>query len=400
MKSLTLAVFFAGSVVAADWHHYRGPAQDGSTPEKVGTIAQGGPRELWRAQLGTGLSSVTVAGGKVFSAGFKDGKEVLYCLDAANGKTLWTQAWSAKKGDYLFEGGPRATPTVDGQRVYMVGADGHVLCADASSGKPVWTKDLVKDFGGKRMDWGFCASPTIYVEKVLIDAGGPGASTVALKKSDGSTIWKAGDDEPGYGSVFVATVDGKKTAVVFKAGALVGHDAATGKVLWSFPWITDWKVNAATPLLVGDVLVITSAYNHGAAGVRVKGGKAEQVWFNKKLKAQFNSPVERGGYVYGIDGEVGKKSALVCLEGASGDEKWRAPQVKNGSLVLTGDDKLLVLTEAGDLLLADATPSGYRELSRKKVLSDRCWVQPVLANGVIYCRNNQGELVALAAGGK
>jgi len=400
MKALTLTVLFAGSVVAADWHHYRGPEQDGSTQEKIGTMPSGGPRELWRAQLGTGLSSVTVAGGKVFSAGYQDGKEVLVCLDAANGKTLWKQAWPAKKGDHLFEGGPRATPTVDGDRVYMVGADGHVLCADASSGKPVWTKDLVKDFGGKRMDWGFCSSPTIDGEKVLIDAGGPGASTVALKKSDGSTIWKAGDDEAGYGSVFVAMVDGKKTAVVFKGAALVGHDVATGKVLWSFPWITDWKVNAATPLLVGDLLIITSAYNHGAAGVRVKGGKAEQIWFNKKLKAQFNSPVKRGGFIYGIDGEVGKRSALVCLEAATGDEKWRASEVKNGSLVLTGDNKLLVLTETGDLLVAEAAPSGYRELSRKKVLGDRCWVQPVLANGAIYCRNNQGELVALAAGGK
>src|SRR5688572_33196060 len=131
MKLLVLACLLAGNVLGADWLHYRGPAQDGSTPEKLGTPAANGPRELWRAQLGTGLSSVTVAGGKVFSAGYQDGKEVLVCLDAANGKTLWKQAWAAKKGDYLFEGGPRATPTVDGDRIYMVGADGHVLCADA-----------------------------------------------------------------------------------------------------------------------------------------------------------------------------------------------------------------------------------------------------------------------------
>ena len=132
----------------------------------------------------------------------------------------------------------------------------------------------------------------------------------------------------------------------------------------------------------------------------MKGGKPERVWFNKKLKAQFNSPVHRAGYIYGIDGEVGKKSALVCLEGATGDEKWRASQVKNGSLILTADSKLIVLTETGELLLADAAPDGYREHSRKKVLGDRCWVQPVLANGTIFCRNNAGELVALAASGK
>ena len=400
MKTLTLAVLFAGSVLAADWHHYRGPAQDGSTAETLPAFPSGGPKEAWRVKVGTGLSSVTVADGRLFTAGYQGDSEALQCLDAKTGKLLWTQQWPAKKGDYLFEGGPRATPTVDGQRVYMVGADGHLLCAEAATGKPVWQRDLVKDFGGRRMDWGFCSSPTVDGAHILVDSGGPGASTVALNKATGEVVWKAGDDEPGYGSALVATVDGQKTAVVFKAGALVGHDASTGKVLWSFPWETAWKINAITPVQVGDLLVISSAYNHGAAGVRVKGGKAEQVWFNKKLKAQFNSPVHLKGALYGIDGEVGKKSALVCLDAATGDEKWRANEVKNGSLILTGDAKLLVLSEIGELIVAEAKPDAYRELSRTKILGGRCWVQPVLANGIIYCRNNDGELVALAAGEK
>lgn len=399
MKALALAVFFAGTTFAADWLHYRGPAQDGSTPEPAGAFPAGGPKELWRTQVGTGLSSVAVAGNRVYTAGYKSGKEVLYCLDAKTGKPIWTHGWPAQLGDNLFEGGPRGTPTVDGKLVYMIGGDGHVACVDAATGKPVWKRDLVKDFGGRRMDWGFCGSPTIDGNNVLIDAGGVGASTIALNKADGKLVWKGGDDEPGYGSVYVAEVDGKKTAVVFKASALVGHDATDGKVLWSFPWETAYKVNAVTPLLAGDILVITSAYNHGAAGVRVKGGKPEQVWFTKKLKAQFNSPVVRQGHLYGIDGEVGKRSALVCMEVATGDEKWRSTEVKNGSVILAGDGKLIALSEVGDLILADATPTGYHELGRAKVLKDRCWVQPVLANGTIYCRNNAGELVALAAGG-
>ena len=396
MKSIALVLAFAGSVLGADWPHYRGPAQDGSTKEELGTLAAKGIRERWNAKVGTGLSSMTVFGSRVFTAGYKNGKEILYCLDAATGKPLWTHAWNAKLGDYLFEGGPRATPTVDGQRVFMVGADGEVVCVDASNGKPIWNKDLVREFRARRMDWGFCASPTVDGDNVIIDAGGEGASTVALKKDSGALVWKNGDDEPGYGSVVIANVDGKRTAVVFKAAALVGHDAANGRILWSFPWETAWKVNAATPLLAGDLLVISSAYNHGAAGVRVKGGKPTQVWFNKKLKAHFNSPVHRDGFIYGIDGEVGKKSALVCLEARTGNEKWRAGGLKNGSLILTGDSKLLILTETGDLVAAEAAPGGYRELSRQKVLSGRCWVQPVFANGVIYCRNNGGELVALA----
>ncbi len=400
MKTAALVfIALAASATAGDWLHYRGPAQDGSTPEKVVPFSGNGPRELWRVQLGTGLSSVTVAGKRLFSAGYQDGKEALLCLDTATGKTLWTHAWAAKLGDYLFEGGPRATPTVDGDLVYMVGADGHVACVEAATGKLVWSKELVADFGGKRMDWGFCSSPTIDGDKVLIDCGGKGASTIALNKKTGALVWKAGDEEAGYGSAFIGVVDGKRTVLMFKGSGLVGHDPANGDVLWRHEWETAWKVNAATPLLVGDIIVITSAYNHGAAGVRVKGGKTEQVWFTKKLMAQFNSPVHRDGYIYGIDGEVAKKSALVCLDAKTGDEKWRAREVKNGSLVLAGD-KLLVLTETGDLLVAEASPVAYKELARKKVLEDRCWVQPVLANGTIYCRNNKGEIAAFAASEK
>jgi outer membrane protein assembly factor BamB len=349
---------------------------------------------LWRVQLGTGLSSVTVADGRVYSAGYKGGKEILYCLNAATGGIVWTHSWPAKLGDYLFEGGPRATPTVDGERVYMLGADGHVACVDAATGKPVWEKNLVSEFGGRRPEWGFSGSPTIDGKNVILDSGGKGASTVSLNKDTGVLLWKAGDDEAGYGSAVVADFGGSRTAVVFKGGALVGYDAARGGETWRFDWQTAYKINAATPLIVGDKVIISSAYNHGAAAVRVAGGKASQAWFTKAVKAHFNSPVQFDGYVFGIDGEVGKRSALVCLELASGDEKWRAREVNNGSLILAGD-KLIALTETGDLILAEASPRGYKELGRKKVLKERCWVQPTFAHGRIYCRNNVGELVAL-----
>ncbi len=395
MKSIALSLFFAATLCAADWPHYRGLKMDGSTAETVAPWSADGPKELWRVQVGTGCASMTVVGNRVFTAGFRGGKEVVQCLDVATGKEVWSHGWEAKLGDYLFEGGPRATPTIDGAHLYMIGADGHVACLLAASGKPVWSKNLVSDFGGKRMDWGFCASPTIDGENVLIDCGGPGASTIALNKKTGATIWKSGDDEPGYGSIVIGNVDGKKTAIGFKAGALTGQAAADGKPLWRFEWETAYKINAVTPLLVDDLIVFSSAYNHGAAAVRVKGGAVERVWFTKDLYAQFNSPVHTKGFLYGIDGEVGKRSALVCLDVKTGDEKWRARNVKNGSLILAAD-KLLILSEIGELILAEASSAGFKELApRKKVLGGRCWVQPVLAGGVIFCRNNSGELVAL-----
>ncbi|MEK0449247.1 MAG: hypothetical protein RL088_1515 [Verrucomicrobiota bacterium] len=395
MKSLAFLLVFAAAASAADWPHYRGLKMDGSTVETVAPWSAEGPKELWRVQVGTGCASMTVVGNRLFTAGYRNGQEVVQCLDVATGKEVWSHGWEAKLGDYLFEGGPRATPTIDDGRLFMIGGDGHVACLDAATGKPIWTKHLVKDFGGKRMDWGFCASPTIDGDRVLIDCGGPGASTIALDKKTGATIWKSGDDEAGYGSIVVGMVDGKKTAVGFKAGALTGQAAEDGKPLWRFEWETAWKVNAVTPLIVDDLIVFSSAYNHGAAAVRVTGGEPKRVWFTKDLYAQFNSPVHHKGALYAIDGEVGKKSALVCLDVKTGDEKWRARNVKNGSLILVGE-KLLVLSEIGELILADASPAAFKEIApRKKVLTGRCWVQPVLANGVIYCRNNNGELVAL-----
>jgi outer membrane protein assembly factor BamB len=366
--------------------------------EKIAAFSADGPRELWRIQLGRGLSSVTVANGRVYSAGYKNGKEVLYCLNEQTGGIVWKHSWEAMLGNFLFEGGPRATPTVDGGRVYMLGADGHLACVDAASGTPVWEKNLVRDFGGKRMEWGFSGSPTIDGGNVILDSGGKDASTIALSRETGALVWKSGDDEAGYGSAVVAELAGRRTAILLKAGALVGYDAVRGGELWRFEWKTAYKVNAATPLVVGERVIISSAYNHGAAAVRIAGGKAVQAWFTKALGAHFNSPVHLGGHVYGIDGEVGKKrSALVCLNEASGDEVWRARDVNNGSVVLVGD-KLIALTETGELILAEASQKGYKELGRKKVLADRCWVQPTVAHGKIYCRNNVGELVALDCG--
>ena len=396
---LALALALHAADARAQWPHYRGPAMNGSTAESAAFSSEG-PRELWRVQLGTGLSSVTVADGRAFSSGYKDKQEVLYCLNPANGRIIWSHAWPAKLGDYLFEGGPRATPTVDGERVYTLGADGHVVCAAVATGKVLWEKNLVRDFDGRRPEWGFSGSPTIDGKNVILDAGGKGASTVALNKLTGALVWKSGDDPAGYGSAVVATLGGTRRVLVFKGEALVAYDPATGRETGRSEWRTSYKVNAATPLVAGSRAIITAAYNHGAAAVEFGGGAPTQAWFTKSLHAHFNSPVQRGGLLFGIDGEAGKRrTSLVCLDLASGDEKWRAKEVNHGSLILAGD-RLVILTEAGDLVLAAASGDGYKEFARKKILTGRCWVQPALAAGRLYCKNNTGELVALQVGGK
>lgn len=377
---------------AQDWLHYRGAAQNGSSNETI-AFTSTSPKELWRVQLGIGLSSVVTQGNRLFTAGYKEGKEVLYCFDAATGKTVWKHEWAAILGDNLFEGGPRVTPTVDGKHIYMVGNEGVVLCVDIATGKPVWEKHLVKDFGGKRPEWGFSGAPTIDGNNLLIDCGGA-SSNLALNKLTGALVWKSGTDQAGYSPVITAKVGAKRVALFFKAKTVVGCDPATGNQLWSHPFETSYDVNAAAPLIVGNEVLVSAGYNHGSILLDISKNPPEQLWFKKDLKAHFNSPVYLNGNVYGIDGNATPKAPLVCVDWKTGELKWRSKDVQGGSLILA-KDKLLVLTETGDLLLAEATPDSYKEIARKNVLTGRCWVQPTLSSGKVYCRNNLGELVAL-----
>ena len=374
----------------ADWLHYRGPAMNGISSEKDWN-AQLPATALWKAELGTGTASVTVSGERVFSMGNVDGNDVVVCLDAKTGKRVWRHQFPIDLDPKMFEGGPRSTPTLDGGRVYTVSHPGDLWCLDAASGKKIWYKHFQKDLRGRRPEWGYAGSPTIEGNVVLVDVGGKGASTVALDKTNGSVVWKSGDDEAGYASPVVATIGGKKTIVIFKASHLVGLDASGGKELWRTEWKTSYDVNAATPLVLGDRILISSGYGHGAALIGINGGKADEIWKNKKLRAHFNSPVVIQDAIYGIDGDAGGGN-LVCLDVATGAQKWIEKTVKGGSLI-SADGKLIVLTEKGELVIADASPAGFHAISRAPAMSGRCWVQPVLSGGRLFLKNNAGNLV-------
>ena len=345
---------------------------------------------MWRSELGTGTASVTVSGERVYSMGNSGGNDVVVCLDAKTGKGVWRHQFPIDLDPNMFEGGPRATPTIDGGRVFTVSHQGDVWCLDSASGKKIWYKHYQKDFGGRRPQWGYAGSPTVDGNVVLFDVGAKGGSTVALDKATGNVVWKNGDDEAGYGSPVVATIGGKKTVVILKASHLVGIDAAGGKELWRSEWKTDYDVNAATPIVLGDRILISSGYNHGAALIAISGGKAREVWKNKSLRAHFNSPVVLGDAIYGIDGNSGGGN-LVCLELGSGTVQWTEKSVKGGSLI-SADGKLIVLSEKGELVIADATPASFHAISRAPLMSGRCWVQPVLSGGLLFLKNNAGAL--------
>lgn len=394
-RSLLLAAGFCHLVAtaSADWTHYRGPGAHGVSPEKMPASLAGAPQQVWTAKVGTGTSSVTVSGERAFTMGNTGGKDVVWCLNAKTGAVVWKHEYPCELDARMFEGGTAATPTLDGARVFTVSHQGDVFCLDAATGKPVWSKHFQKDFGGQRPRWGFAGSATVEGNLLLLDVGGKGASTVALNKTTGATVWKSGDDGAGYATPVVATIGGKRTVLMFKAEHLVGLDLA-GRELWRTAWKTSYDVNAATPMVAGDKVFVSSGYGSGCALFEIGAGGATERWRNKGMKAQMNTPALFQGHVYGIDGQAGPGSPLTCLDLATGATKWLEKTVGGGGVVVA-DGNLICLTEKGELVIGAASPSGFKALSRTQVLGKRCWVQPTYAAGRIYCRNNEGDLVAL-----
>jgi outer membrane protein assembly factor BamB len=394
---LFLSLAFSAVAAVADWPQYRGANFDGISPEKgwSTTWPAAGPKEAWRAALGPGGSSVVVSQGRLYTMGNVDNNDIVYCLDAATGKELWRHSYPCPLDKRSWEGGPAGTPTVAGNLVFTISHRNEVHCLDAQTGKVVWTKNLMKEFKPKRPMWGFAGSALIEGDLAIFDVGGDGASTVALNKQTGAVVWKAGDDAASYATPMPWTSQGKRAVLIFKARALVAQDLATGAELWRFPWKTSWDVHCAYPIPVGpDKIFFSSGYDTGAALLDVKGKEPTVVWQNKNMCNQMNSSVLLEGHLYGVSGNDGAKATLNCVEAATGKLMWSHKGLGCGS-VLAADGKLIVLGEKGELVVAPASPKEFQPVAKAQVLNGRCWVVPVLVNGILYCRSNQGTLVAL-----
>jgi len=398
---LALAGALAALALAAaqgekgDWPQYRGPQRAGISQETglLKTWPETGPKALWRVPLGDGYSGISLAENRAFTMYSKDGAEFAAAFDAATGKELWkTRIDTARKDD--FGDGPRSTPTVDGESVYAVGASGMVFALKAATGEKIWSKDLKAEFGSPVPQWGVATSPLVEGDLLLLDAGGgKDKSLAALDKKTGATRWTAHSDRSGYSSPLAVTIDGVRQVVTFGGSTLASVAAKDGKELWSLPWETSYDVNAAMPVFIPpDKIFVSSGYDKGGAVYRVKqegeAFKTEEVWKSNVLKNHFNSSVHYGGFLYGFD-----DATLKCVDAGTGEEKWRQRGFKKGSLLIA-DGHLVILSEEGLLLLADATPEAYRETARFQVLEGRTWTMPSLAAGKLYLRN-QKEMVAL-----
>jgi outer membrane protein assembly factor BamB len=331
-----------------------------------------------------------VAGGKLYTMGHEGGKDTVWCLDALTGKVVWKHAYEAELGDNLFEGGPTATPTVHAGSVYTFSRWGDLFCFDAADGKVRWQRNVAKDLEMPVPGWGFASSPVVHDKLVLLTVGQAG---LALDKDSGKTAWSSAKEEAGYSTPLLFRQGNDTFAIVSSGNAYMAVNAATGKGLWEVPWITRYGINAAQPILAGDQLFLSTGYGKGCALFQT-GDEPKEVWRSKNLRNQINSSVLVDGFLYGIDGDTTTAQSFKCLEWKTGQVRWTHDGIGMGAL-MAADGKLIVLSDQGELLIAPASPEGFKPTARAKILQGKCWTVPVLANGRIYCRSAAGEVVCL-----
>ncbi len=381
-----------------DWPQWRGPKRNGVSAEKdyIAQWPKEGLRRVWPGKVGIGYSGVSVVGGRLYTMGNVSDVDHVMCLDVNNGKLLWDYKYPCLAADLNGYPGPRCTPTVDGNLVFSVSRNGHLLCLSAITGALVWNKHLVNDFGGVVPQWGYAGSPLVEGDLLILETGAANRSVMAFDKKNGRVMWSNGNFAAGYASPIAFDLARDRALAVFSAGGLTGRAVSNGRVLWHYNWHTSYDVNAATPIVFEDKIFVSSGYGSGCALLQVTANSVRAIWSNKNLRSNFvSTSVLWQGHLYGFD----EGGLLRCLDVITGAVKWSTPSFGKGSLMLA-DARLLVYGERGRLSLVEAAPDGFRELAAAQVFGvNSSWVPPVLANGRIYCRS-LSDLVCLDVSGR
>jgi outer membrane protein assembly factor BamB len=403
LLATSLVCLLAAPALAEDWPQWLGPRRDNSSAEKV-VPWKGALKVLWRKPAGEGNSSPVVAGGRVYiHAKVKDkNEEEVVAFDAVRGEELWRARYERPEFKSLFGNGPRATPCVVGDRLYAFGITGILTCLDTKDrGKQLWQVDTLDKLKAKNLFFGMSCSPLVVDDRVLVNVGAKGASVVAFDRAKGEIAWKSMDDPASYSSPILVG-EGDRRQAVFLTGANVASlNPADGQVFWRFPLKDTLLESSTTPIRVGDLL-LASSITYGSVGLRLEMKEdkpaVEQEWKNPALTSYFSTPVPVGKeHIYMVTGTtpspLAKPAAdLHCIEAKTGKSLWKKPKIGkyHASLMRTGDDKLLLLTDGGDLALLEPDRTGYRELARSKVSGPDTWAHPALSDGRLYVRDMTG----------
>jgi outer membrane protein assembly factor BamB len=407
---VALVTTAAGSAGENDgrWPQFGGPNQDFHAP--AGDLAErwpeGGPPKLWQRQLGDGYSSILYAEGRLYTMYRRGEEEVVVCLDASDGETVWEYAYrsSPPEGHVAeFGRGPRSTPLLVGDRLFAVGVAGRMHALDRKNGELLWAHDLWgEEFGGNFLLHGYASSPVAYRDTVIVLVGGEGASVVAFRQADGTVAWKAQSFENSYCTPQILEVAGEEQLVTFMAAEVIGVDPADGELRWSYPFENQFAQNITLPTLVEGRYLFLSAYQVGARGLeltRNERGEMEvaEIWSTRKIQYYHVTTVLDGEWIYGSTG-LRAPAFMSAVNAKTGEIAWRSRGFAKANTVYA-DGKLIILDENGKLALATATPEGLTVHSEVELLERVSWTPPTIVGETLYVRDKT-HLMALDLGRK
>jgi len=380
---------------ADDWPEILGPKRRGISQETGWNMDWNTkePPVAWKAKVGTGASGCAVAGGKVVTMGAsQDGTETVYCVDLTSGKELWSQTYDCEFDKRMWDGGTSTTPVIDGDRVYTLSFRGQLFCWNLADGKKLWELHMEREFKGAMPYWGWSGSPLVVGNMLIIEPGGNGSSRAAVDKLTGKVFWQSGTDPVAYASPVIFSNPAMRGVALVNANGLVAINPRDGSELFRHEWKTPHDVNAAIPVHRDGKFLLSSGYDTGLAQVAPGTG---EVWTTRKIMMQFQSPVLYQDHLYLISGDNKQSGTLQCLDWATGTVKWKQSVGGNRGNVIIAADKLIAVTEGGEVILAAASPAGFQELGRVQALSARVWAAPAFSNQRILVRNNAGSVVCL-----
>jgi outer membrane protein assembly factor BamB len=388
---------------AADWPQLLGPERNGvyAGPPLAESWPESGPLKVWQISVGEGFAGPVVVGDRVILFHRRGYDEVVESLDARSGKSQWRFTYKTNyRDDFGFDEGPRSVPVVANGRVYTFGAEGQLHAIDLATGKAIWNVDTMRRFNVRKGFFGAAGSPLVEDGRVIANVGGTdgakGAGIVAFSADTGEVLWTATDHQASYSSPVGATFDGRRYALFFTRNGLIALDPATGSALFQRPWRSRSasSVNAATPLVIGDIIFASATYETGALALRLSGGQLTELWSSDDVMSNhYATTVYHDGHLYGYHGRQEFNPSFRAVELATGKVKWSVDRYRAGSVTLVGD-RLLIARETGELVLAPASPDAFKPLAQARVLRGTLRALPAVSDGFVYLRN-ENTLVCL-----
>lgn len=403
MRRLIPLLLFSVVLAAQDWPQFLGPARNGvyQGPPISENWPAGGPKVLWRKDVGEAFAGPVVAQGRVILFHRQNGREIVEALNPNTGAPQWRYDYpTTYRDDFGFDEGPRASPVVADGVVYTFGAEGKLSAIALATGKLIWSEDTAKRFGVTKGFFGAAGAPVVEGGKVIANIGGRNAGIVAFDAKTGAVSWTATSDEASYSNGVAATIGGRRSVVFLTRANLIGLDPATGQVQFQTRWraLQNTSVNAATPVIVndpaGDMIFVSAEYGPGAGVLRLNGSTLTPLWkSDEALNSHYATAMYRDGILYGFHGRQEEGQSFRAVELRTGKVRWSEERFLAGSVMLVGN-RLLILREKGELVLADATPEGFRPLTRAQILPATVRAFPALAGGLLFARNEK-TLIAI-----